>query len=74
MGDKRLHWRSGEGQGADLHANFQKTKTGKRGQQKVGDKPLFKIRQMEVHKAHLLSQGATSKVKQHCKVEKQSAN
>jgi hypothetical protein len=28
-GDKPLHQRIGEGQGPDLHSNFQKTKTGK---------------------------------------------
>jgi hypothetical protein len=32
------------------------------------------IGQVVVHKTHLLSQWATSKVRQHCKIEKQSAN
>jgi hypothetical protein len=40
----------------------------------VGDKLLLKIGQVVVQKAHLLSQWATSKVKQPCKIEKQTAN
>jgi hypothetical protein len=65
----------GEQQGADLHANFSKQRLERqKGQQWAGDKPLPKIGQVEVHKAHLLSQWATSKVKWHCKIEKQSAN
>jgi hypothetical protein len=44
------------------------------GQQWVGDKLLPEIRQIAVHKAHLLSQWAISKVRWHCKIEKQSAN
>jgi hypothetical protein len=38
------------------------------GQQWAGDKPLPEIRQVSLHKAHLLSQRATSKVKQQCKI------
>jgi hypothetical protein len=40
----------------------------------TSDKLLPEIGQVAVHKVHLLSQWATSKVKQHCKIEKQSAN
>jgi hypothetical protein len=40
----------------------------------VGDKLLPEIGQIAVHKAHLLSQWATSKVKRCCKMEKPSAN
>jgi hypothetical protein len=45
-----------------------------KGQQRVGDKMLPEIGQVAVHKAHFLSQWATSKVKWCCKIEKQSAN
>jgi hypothetical protein len=65
------------GRGKDLISmgTFSKQRLEKqKGQQWVGDKPLPEIGQIEVHKAHLLSQWATSKVKQHCKIEKQSAN
>jgi hypothetical protein len=44
----------------------------KKGWQRAGDKPP-EIGQIAVHKAHLLM-WATSKVKQCCKIEKQSAN
>jgi hypothetical protein len=44
------------------------------GRQWVGDKLLPEIWQIVDHKSHLLSQWATSKVKQCCKIEKQSAN
>jgi hypothetical protein len=36
----------------------------------VGDKPLSEIGQVVVHKTHLLSQWATSKVKWQCKIKK----
>jgi hypothetical protein len=45
-----------------------------KGSEQVGDKPLPEIGQIEVHKAHVLNQWATSKVKQLCKIEKQSTN
>jgi hypothetical protein len=45
-----------------------------KGWQLAGDKPLPEIEQVAVHKDHLLSQWATSKIKEHCKIEKQSAN
>jgi hypothetical protein len=45
-----------------------------KGQQWAGDKLLPEIGQVAVHKVQLLSQQGTSKVKQHCKIEKQSAN
>jgi hypothetical protein len=38
----------------------------------VGDKPLPEVGQVADHKAHLLSQWATPKVKQFCKIEKQT--
>jgi hypothetical protein len=41
-----------------------------KGQQQVGDKPLPEIGQVAAHKAHLLSQRTTCKVKKHCKIEK----
>jgi hypothetical protein len=41
-----------------------------KGHQRVGDKLLPEIEQVAVHKTHLLSQWATSKVKWHCKIEK----
>jgi hypothetical protein len=45
-----------------------------KGQQQAGNKPLSEIGQVAVHKAQLLSQWGTYKVKWHCKIEKQSAN
>jgi hypothetical protein len=45
-----------------------------KGWQQTGDKPLPETEQVAVHKAHLLSQRAMSKVKRCCKIEKQSAN
>jgi hypothetical protein len=45
-----------------------------KGQQWAGDKSLHEIGEVAVHKAHLLSHWETSKVKWHCKIEKQSAN
>jgi hypothetical protein len=50
-----------------------RTRTQK-GLQWASDKPLPETGQVAVHKAHLPSQWATPKVKQHCKIEKQSAN
>jgi hypothetical protein len=41
-----------------------------KGQQQMSDKLLPEIGQISVHRAHLLSQGAASKVKEHCKIEK----
>jgi hypothetical protein len=40
----------------------------------VGDKPWPETGQVVVHKAHHLSQRAIPKVKQPCKIEKQTAN
>jgi hypothetical protein len=40
------------------------------GWQWVDDKPLLEKGQVVAHKAHLLSQWATAKVKQHWKIEK----
>jgi hypothetical protein len=45
-----------------------------KGWQQEGDKLLPEIGQVAIHKDHLLSQWATSKVKWHCKIEKYSAN
>jgi hypothetical protein len=45
-----------------------------KGWHQTGDKLLPEIGQVVVHKAHFLSQWATSKVKWCCKIEKQSAN
>jgi hypothetical protein len=42
-----------------------------KGQQQAGDKPLPEAGQVVDHKAHFLSQWATSKVKWLCKIEKQ---
>jgi hypothetical protein len=62
-------------QGADLCTTFSKQMLERqKGWQQAGDKPLSEIEQVAVHKAHLLSQWATCKVKWHCKIEKQSAN
>jgi hypothetical protein len=36
----------------------------------VGDKPLPEAGKIVDYRAHLLSQGAASKVKEHCKIEK----
>jgi hypothetical protein len=41
-----------------------------KGQEQACDQPLSEIRQVAVHKAHLLSQWAIHKVKQHSKIEK----
>jgi hypothetical protein len=45
-----------------------------KGWQQAGDKLLPEIGQVVVHKAHLLRQWARYKVKQCCKLEKQSSN
>jgi hypothetical protein len=47
---------------------------GQKCQQRAGDKPLCEIEQIAVHKVHLLSQWATSKVKQCGKIEKKTVN
>jgi hypothetical protein len=70
------HTREG-GSGKELISvqTFSKQKLERqKGQKQACDKLMFEMGQLAVHKAHLLSQQTTSKVKWHCKIEKQSAN
>jgi hypothetical protein len=70
-----VHWRRGEGKELiSVQILSKQSLERQKGRQQVGDKPLPEIGQVVVHKAHLLSQKATSKVNQHCKIEKQSAS
>jgi hypothetical protein len=65
-----------EGRGRELISmqTFSKQRLERqKGWQRAGDKMLPEIGQVVVHKTHLMSQWATSKVKWCCKIEKQSA-
>jgi hypothetical protein len=71
----KAHHRSGESKVLISAQTYSKKRLkSQKGWQRAGDKPRPEIGQGAVHKAHLLSQWVTSKVKQHCKIEKQSAN
>jgi hypothetical protein len=70
-----VHQRRGEGKVLIFAQTYSKQRLkSQKGWQWAGDKPLPEIEQVVVHKAHLLSHWATSKVKRCYKIEKQSAN
>jgi hypothetical protein len=75
-GQRKLHQRKGERQGAKLTTELivNKQRKGSKDGEWAGDKPLPKAGQVVDHGDDLLRQRAASKTQLHCKTGKQTAN
>jgi hypothetical protein len=68
-----MHWRRGEGQGANLSKTTSKQMPERQeGQEQASNKPLPEAGQVVDHRDHLLSQWVAPKTELPCKTEKQT--